>query len=56
VSEPIIAKKTTSIAPIPIESNTLLRDNSMPAIAISTVMPDANTARRDVAAARWRAS
>jgi hypothetical protein len=56
VSEPTIVVKTTSIAPIPIELNTLLPANSIPAIAISTVPPEISTARPDVAAARPSAS
>ncbi len=52
VNEPTIAVNTTRIAPIPIESNTFVPDSSIPAIAIRTVMPEASTARPEVAAAR----
>ncbi len=51
-----MATNTTSIAPIPIESNTLLPVSSIPAMAISTVIPEASTARPEVAEARCSAS
>ena len=51
VSEPIIATATTIIVPIDIEMNVLSPENSIPAIAISTVMPEIRTERPEVAAA-----
>ena len=56
VSEPTIAAKTTSIAPIPIDVKIFEPESSIPAIAISTVPPEMSTAWPDVAAARGSAS
>ena len=51
VSEPIIATATTIIVPIDIEMNVLSPENSIPAMAISTVIPEIRTERPEVAAA-----
>ena len=51
VSEPIIATATTRIVPIPNEMNIWSPENSIPAIATITVMPETSTARPEVAAA-----
>ena len=46
-----MATATTSIVPMPKPMKIGLPANSSPAIAVSTVMPEINTARPDVAAA-----
>ena len=51
VSEPTIATATTIIVPIANDMNVLSPEKNIPAIAISTVMPEISTARPDVAAA-----
>ena len=51
VSEPSIATATTIIAPTEKDMNVLSPERNMPAIAISTVMPETSTARPEVAAA-----
>ncbi len=44
VTEPAMATSTTSIVPTPMEVKTLAPVNSMPAIAITTVVPETSTA------------
>ena len=56
VSEPTSERKTTIIAPIPIEVKIFVPASSIPAIAIRTVTPEIRTACPEVAAARKRAS
>ena len=56
MSEPTIARKTTIIAPIPIEVKIFEPAKSIPAIAISTVPPEIRTACPEVAAARASAA
>ena len=56
VSEPIIATATTIIVPIEKDMNVLSPERNMPAMAISTVMPEIRTARPEVAAAASRAA
>ena len=56
VTEPIIATKTTNIAPMPSAVNVESPASSMPAIATMTVTPEISTARPDVAAAIATAS
>ena len=56
VSEPSIATATTSIVPTEKDMNVLSPERNMPAIAISTVMPETSTARPEVAAAAARAA
>ena len=55
VTEPTMATATTSIVPMPSETNTALPVRSIPAMAVMTVSPEIRTARPDVAAARARA-
>ena len=54
VSEPIIATKTTSIAPMAKDMNVLSPEKNIPAMAIMTVTPESRTARPEVAAAASR--
>ncbi len=56
VSEPIMATKTTSIAPMAKDMNVLSPEKNIPAMAIMTVKPEIRTARPEVAAAAWRAA
>ena len=56
VSDPTIALATTSIALIPIEVKIFEPDNSIPAMAMSTVTPETRTALPEVAPARTTAS
>jgi hypothetical protein len=51
VSERTIATATTTIVAMPIDVKILLPANSIPAIAMSTVRPEMNTAWPDVDAA-----
>ena len=44
VSEPSIATATTSIVPTEKDMNSLSPDRNIPAIAMSTVMPETSTA------------
>ncbi len=56
VSEPTSERKTTIIAPMPIDVKIFEPANSIPAIAMRTVTPEISTAWPEVAAARKRAS
>ena len=56
VSEPTIAASTTIIVPSPIVVKSELPETNMPAMAISTVVPEISTAWPDVRAAVISAS